>query len=113
MEIQFHDPSQVPLPPGETHIRALSAEPWTDGHRVAVKVQITPFQERPNLHISIYDAQGQEVASVGAIQIRQHQIGYTIHLRQAETSGRYTGVAYLAYPDLGVVDQAEISFEIP
>jgi hypothetical protein len=117
MEIQFHNSSQVPLPPGETRIRALSAEPWPDGRRVAVDVQITPFQQRPDLRIHIYDAQNQKVASMGAIQILQHQIGFTLHLRHAQTSGKYRVVVDLAYPDpdleLGVVDQSETSFEIP
>jgi len=116
MEITFHDPSDSPLPPDRVRIRALSAEPWPDGRRVAVEVQLTPFQQRPNLHLSILDAQGREVASVGAMQILQKQIGFTLHLRQPETRGRYIVTAQLAYPDpeldLGVVDQAEAAFEI-
>jgi hypothetical protein len=116
MEITFHDPSDSPLPPDQVRIRALSAEPWPDGRRVAVEVQLTPFQQRPNLHLSILDAQGREVASVGAMQILQQQIGFTLHLRQPETRGHYTVTARLAYPDpeldLGVVDQAAAAFEI-
>ena len=54
MEIHFHDPSEAPLPPGETRISAVRAEPWPDGRRVSVEVEITPFQQRPNLHISIH-----------------------------------------------------------
>jgi hypothetical protein len=84
---------------------------------VGVDVEITPFQERPNLHVSIYDAQGREVASVGAMQIQAKQIGFTLHLRHAEISGTYTAAARLVYPDpdldLGVVDEAETTFEIP
>jgi hypothetical protein len=117
MEITFHDPDDLPRPPDETRIRALSAEPWPDGRRVGVEVQITPFQERPNLHVCICDAQGREVASAGAMQILQQQIGFTMHLRHPETSGQYKVSVSLAYPDpdleLGVVDQAQTSFEIP
>jgi len=116
MEIRFHDPSDAPLPPRETRIRALSVEPWPDGRRLAVEVQITPFQQRPNLHVSVYDAQGREVASLGAMQILQTQIGFTLHLRQPDTRGQYTVAAHLAYPDpdldLGVVHRVESTFEI-
>ena len=117
MEITFHDSGEAPVPPAQTRIRALSAEPWPDGRRVAVDVEITPFQQRPDLRVSICDADGLEVASVAAIQIRQTQIGFTLHLRQPDTRGHYQVTALIAYPDpdldLGVVDQAETAFEIP
>ena len=116
MEIKLHDAYELPRPPGETRFRSLRAEPWPDGRRVAVQVQLTPFQRRPNLHISISDAQGREVASLTAIQILQPDVGFTLHLRQADTHGQYTVAARIAYPDpdlnLGVVDQAETAFEI-
>jgi hypothetical protein len=114
MEVTFHDPTEAPLPPRETHIIALRAEPWSDARRVGVEIEITPFQQRPNLHVAIFDGSGAEVAAVGAMQIRQKQIGFTIHLRQPDTSGRYTVSAYLAYadPEIGVVDEAQTTFEI-
>jgi hypothetical protein len=114
MEITFHDANEAPQAPSDTRIIVLSAEPWPDGHRVSVQVQLTPYQQRPNLHISICDAQGQEKASVGAVHIRQTQIAFTIHLRHLDTAGQYRVVAYVAYadPDLGIVDQAETTFEI-
>jgi hypothetical protein len=117
MEIRFHDPDETPLPPQETRISALQVEPWPDGHRIAVDVQITPFQQRPNLHVLIYDEQGEEVASVAAMQILQRRLGFTLYLRSADTRGRYTVEAHLGYPDpdlnLGVVDSVKRSFVIP
>jgi hypothetical protein len=115
MEITFHDANEAPRTPNDTRIITLSAEPWPDGRRISVQVQLTPYQQRPNLHISICDAQGQEKASVGAVQIRQTEIAFTIHLRHLETAGHYNVMAFLAYadPGLGIVDQAETNFEIP
>jgi hypothetical protein len=115
MEIMFSDPAETPLPPSEARILALRAEPWPDGRRVFVEIETTPFQQRPNLHIVVYDSDGQEVASAGAMQIRERQIELTIHLRRAETKGQYQVSAYLAYadPGLGLVDQAQTTFEIP
>ena len=117
MEITFHNSAELPMPPAQTRICALSAEPWTDGRRVAVDVEITPFQQRPDLLVSICDADGSEVASVAAMQIRQTQVGFTMHLRLPDTSGQYRVTALIAYPDpdldLGVVDQADTTFDIP
>ena len=115
MEITIRDSNSVPLPPDETRIVALRAEPWPDRRRVAVDVEITPFQQRPNLHISIQDTEGREVGSVGAMQIRQTKMSFTVHVRRPDTPGQYTVSAFLAYVDtgLGIVDQAQIPFEIP
>lgn len=104
MEISFRPPDQMPLPPAETRVQSLHAEPWPDGRRVRVQVEITPFQQRPNLHIRIADAQGFEVTSMVATQILQTRQEFTLHLRQPETQGRYTVAAYLAYPELELDD---------
>jgi hypothetical protein len=110
MEISFFDSDDLPVPPRDTRIVALNAQLWPDGRRVGVEVQITPFQERPDLHIHLWDEQGHELASASAVQIRQHQIGFTLHLRQPEAHSRYQVSAFLVYPDpshkLGVVDRA-------
>ncbi len=114
MEISFRPPDQMPLPPAETRIQSLHAEPWPDGRRVRVQVEITPFQQRPNLHIQIADAQGFEVASMVATQVLQTRQEFTLHLRQPETQGHYTVAAYLAYPELELdsVGPAEAGMEI-
>ena len=42
MDIFFQDPTDIPLPPEEVRIRELTAEPWPDGRRVRVYVELTP-----------------------------------------------------------------------
>lgn len=117
MEISIFDSDDVPVPPSDTRIAALNAQLWPDGRRVAVEVQITPFQERPDLHIHLWDEQGHEVASTSAVQIRQHKIGFTLHLRQTEARSPYQVSAFLVYPDpsykLGVVDHATTIVQEP
>jgi hypothetical protein len=117
MEISFFDSDDIPVPPQETRIVSLNAELWPDGRRVGVEVQITPFQERPDLHIYIQNAQGQELASASAVQIRQPHIGFTLHLRGPEAHGLYQVSALLVYPDpspkLGVVDHATTTVQEP
>jgi len=112
MEISFRAPGQMPLPPAETRVQSLQVAPWPDGRRVRVQVEITPFQQRPNLHIQIADAQGFEVASLVATQILQARMEFTLHLRQPETQGHYSVAAYLAYPELDLdgVGRAEAGF---
>ena len=117
MEIDFLDSDELPVPPQDTRIVSLNAQLWPDGRRVGVEVQITPFQQHPDLHILIQDEQGRELASASAVQIRQHRITFTLHLRQTETQGCCQVSAFLVYADpehkLGVVDRAAAAMKVP
>lgn len=90
MDINFHDPTDIPLPPEEVRIRELRAEPWPDNRRVRVRLELTPFQRRPNGEILITDENGVEVASFSIIESIDHKLDFTIHLRGGKPAGRYT-----------------------
>ncbi len=129
MDIFFTDPSDIPLPPDEVHIRQLIAEPWSDGRRVRVYLEITPFQKRPNGEISIIKQPGVEVASVSIIETIDPKMEITLHLRDPETAGEYFVQAIIFYSEQLeegeenkqvefeprnkiIVDRAEASFSI-
>lgn len=133
MDIFFQDPSAVPLPPEEVRIKSFKAEPWPDGRRVRIYLEITPFLKRPNSELVILDEKGREIASLTIIESITSRMELTMHLRAEETAGRYTASAALYYlddnPESGeisgfdqqglesatkrkVVDHQEIVFEI-
>jgi hypothetical protein len=97
MEIFFTDPTDIPLPPDEVRIRQFRAEPWPDGRRVRVCLEITPFQKRPNGELSIHDADGNEVASLTIIETIDPKMDLTVHLRVPEPAGAYTARAIIYY----------------
>lgn len=134
MDIFFQDPTDIPLPPEEVRIRELTAEPWPDGQRVRVSVELTPFQTRPNGEINISNEDEEEVASVSFIETIDPKMEFTLHLRTPETPGDYSVNAIIFYPiltngqELGetqnqeplplpqnikVVDQSSTKFTIP
>lgn len=115
MEIQFQDSEQIPLPPEEMRVEALQVTPWQDGRRVTATVEITPFQERPNVHVRVYNEQGEEVAATAAIQALQTQFEFTLFMYRQETQGRYRAEAYVAYPELELdeLGRMDARFEIP
>jgi hypothetical protein len=105
MDIFFTDPTEVPLPPHEVRIRALTAEPWPDGRRVRVSLEVDPFQVRPNADLVIVDENGREVAHANVIESLERKIEVTLHLRPAPESGtsgsaRYSVHAQLYYADI-------------
>ena len=58
MDIFFRDPSEIPLPPDEVRIRVLHADPYPDGQRVRIHLEVDPFQRRPNADVRITNAPG-------------------------------------------------------
>ena len=130
MDIFFQDPNEIPLPPAEVRIRSLRADPWPDGKRVRISMEVDPFQQRPNADITIENSAGDEVAQINIIESLSRKIELTMHLHGPVLDGRFTVVAHLYYseplrepqpgeegqparlPESTVVDQAETTFII-
>ena len=108
----FDSTEEVPLPPEEVRINSLSAEPYPDGQRIRVTIEMTPFQKRPWLALAVKDSHGDEVTSADIIEPLNYRIELTLHLRTSEPSGRYNLSARLYYPEQADNDQKEVAFEI-
>ena len=99
MDIFFQDPAEMPLPPGEVRIRVLRAEPWPDGRRVRIYLEVDPFQKRPSIEIAITDSQGAKVSQTSVIESMTRKMEFNMHLRQAQPGGQYMVSAVLYYSD--------------
>jgi hypothetical protein len=130
MDIFFQDPSETPLPPAKVRIRELRADPWPDGKRVRVYMELDPFQQRPNADITIENSAGDDVAQVSIIESMTRKIELTMHLHGPMLDGRFKVIANLYYteplqepkpgeeglparlPASTMVDRTEITFAI-
>jgi hypothetical protein len=99
MDNFFQDSFENPLPPDEVRIRELRAEPWPDGRRVRITLEVDPFQKRPSAEVVITDSEDVAVAQASVIESTATKIEFTMHLRQAQTAGRYTVSAILYYSE--------------
>jgi hypothetical protein len=139
MDIFFQEPDAIPLPPADVRIKRLEAEPWPDGRRVRVRLELTPFQQRPNAELIIADQDGQEAASISIIESMDRMIELTMHLRGLAPRGlaprglyRLSAVVFyreapppsgaesespaeidLAQGEPIVVDRAQVEFSLP
>jgi hypothetical protein len=86
------------MTPEETQITSLTAEPYPDGYRLRVNIEMTPFQKRPHLEVLLSDAQGAEVASSSIVEPMSWKIEFTMHIR-GELNNPYSLEASLFYPD--------------
>jgi hypothetical protein len=128
MEFFFQDPNEKRLPPSEVRIRKLEIEPWKDGRRIHVSIEVDPFQQRPNFELTITDSEGNERASVSILESITTKTELTMHIKGSETSGRYTFNAQLFFMEKSpavsenesdnetlkpyIVDEVEKTFQI-
>jgi hypothetical protein len=84
MDIFFHDPADIPLPPDEVRLRSLSAQLYPDRRRVRVSIAITPFLKPPSLELNLTDAGGGLLAHTDIIETMTPQLELTLHLRGTE-----------------------------
>jgi hypothetical protein len=97
--------------PEETKITSLSAQPYPDGRRARVNMELTPFQKRPHIEITLTDANGAEVASTQFIEPMSWRMEFTLHIR-GEICNPYALNAQLYYPDGPSAQPFVISFEM-
>ena len=112
MLIQIEDPSDLPRPPEEVQVRALEVDPYPDGQRLRVLIELTPFQEAPDLSVRVLNAEGQEVADLSIIGAHQPALGLTVHLRSPAIQDPHTIDASIHYEEHGLVHQFLKTFEM-
>ena len=113
MEFFFTDPNIERLAPALTRLLELKAQPYPDGRRLRVALELTPFQQRPDIELTLKDSSGEPAAAASIVEPAGWKLEVTLHIRAADPTGAYRLVASLAYADLGEVDHREIAVEIP
>lgn len=92
----------------------LHPEPWPeDNRRIRVHVEVTPFEQRPDLDLAILDARGEEVATVTIVEMLDPKFVITMHLRGDQTSGAFTLRGRLHYSEQEPLAEASHPFELP
>jgi hypothetical protein len=97
--------------PEETRITSLTAEPYPDGYRLHVHIEMTPFQKRPHLEVILNDANDDEVASSSIVEPLSWKLEFTMHIR-GELNNPYTLEATLFYPDGPASEPKTFTFDV-
>jgi hypothetical protein len=111
MDFFFPEDDLQRMTPEETHITSLTAEPYPDGARVRVNIEMTPFQTRPYIEILLTDANGDEVATASIVEPMGWKLEFTMHLRGA-TKSPFKIDARLFYPDGPHAEPVTRTFEV-
>ena len=111
MDFFFPEDNLNRMTPEETDITSLSAEPYPDGYRLHVNIQITPFQKRPHIDVLLTDAEGTEVGSTTIVEPMGWKLEFTMHIR-GELKNPYTLEAKLYYLDGPSKEPHTFSFDV-
>lgn len=111
MDFFFHEDNLARAVPEETKISTLTAQPYPDGLRLRVNIEITPFQKRPYIEVILNDAQGKEVASTSIVEPMSWKLEFTMHIR-GELNNPYTLYARLYFPDGPSQDPQQFTFDV-
>jgi hypothetical protein len=111
MDLFFPEDHLNRMTPEETRISGLSAEPYPDGYRLHVNIEVTPFQKRPHIEVLLRDADGEEVASTTIVEPMGWKMEFTMHIR-GELNNPYTLEARLFYPDGPADEPHTFTFEV-
>lgn len=100
--------------PEETRILTLRAEPYPDRGRVLVNIEMTPFQTRPHVDVSLIASDGLEVAATSLVEPMTWKLEFTLHVRgKPDPAGSYRLTASLYYPEGPTAEPVTFDFSIP
>ena len=111
MDFFFPEDNLQRMTPEETQITSLSAEPYPDGYRLRVHIEVTPFQKRPHLEVTLVDADGEEIGSSSIVEPLSWKLEFTMHIR-GELRNPYTLEARLYYPDGPAAEPRTFSVDV-
>lgn len=113
MEFFFPEDNLQRTPPEETKIISLNAEPYGDGRRVHVDIEMSPFATRPHLEFNLTDSEGQEISTASFVEPMNWKLEFTLHVRVKPADGPLDLEARLFYPDGPEAEPVTIRFELP
>jgi hypothetical protein len=111
MDFFFPEDNLNRMVPEETNLLSLKAEPYPDGYRLRVNIEVTPFQKRPHIEVTLTGADGEEVASTTIVEPLSWKLEFTMHIR-GELRNPYTLAARLYYPDGPAKEPLTFSFDV-
>lgn len=113
MEFFFPEDNLERTSPEETKILSLTAEPYEDGRRVRVNIEMSLFEKRPHLEVTITDTENQEIGTTSFVEPMNWKLEFTMHLRTEPADGPLDLEARLFYPDGPEAEPVTARFEIP
>jgi hypothetical protein len=112
MEFFFPEDNLHRTAPEETKILSLTAEPYPDGQRVRVNIEMSPFEQRPHLEVTLTDGENKEISTASFVEPMAWKLEFTLHVRTEPADGLLDLVARLYYPDGPEAEPASVRIDL-
>jgi hypothetical protein len=112
MEFFFPEDNLQRTPPEETKILSLTAEPYEDGRRMRVNIEMSPFEKRPHLEVTLTDTANKEISTASFVEPMAWKLEFTLHLRTEPADGPLDLEARLYYPDGPEAEPVRVHVEL-
>ncbi len=122
MEFFLNDPKIKRFPPSEIHILHLNVEPYPDSSRLRVRLELTPFLQKPYLDITVKDANENIIATTSVVEPTAWKLDLTLHIKKTDLNAQYGSeasrnssyslIVSLSYPNLGEIEHRKKSFQL-
>ena len=100
MDLPLIEPADMPQPREAVRIRSARVQPYPDGWRVKLTIDVTPFQERPNLEIRVISGLNRVISELSVIETMHAHMEFTLHIRGLTSPlGDYVAEIELFYDD--------------
>jgi len=113
MDPFFIEPDPNGQPPEKVRFENIIIEPYQNGNRVKLLIEITPFLEKPNVEIEILKENGSLVSTMSLVEIIDHKFELTLHLKEKNSQGNYILRTNLYYSDLSHYEIKEDEENLP
>ena len=113
MEFFFPEDNLQRTSPEETRILSLTAEPYEDGRRMRVNIEMSPFEKRPHLEITLTDTENTEISTASFVEPMAWKLEFTLHLRKEPADGPLDLEARLYYPDGPEAEPVRVRVKLP
>jgi hypothetical protein len=113
MSIFFQDPHEVRLPPEEVRLKEVQVIPVSQDGRAKILVELTPFQQRPNVEVSITDPSGRETAHATILESMLAKLEFTMHIRKFDPELEYQAITRVYYQRLPEASKEPVEIELP
>ncbi len=113
MDFFLQEPEEGRLPPESVRLRDLHITPHPNGDKVKINLELSPFKQRPNIELTIFDPSGTEVAHSNILETMLKKLEFVMHIRHPIPGGEYRLSVLVYYQKLPEPGEIEVDLPIP
>jgi len=108
------DPTITRYPPEEIRILFLQVNPYKDGKRIFVSIELIPFSVHPTIELSISNREGINCGSATIVEPPFWKHELTMHVRSNDPPEYdFDLEALIIYPELTNLATKRVAFKLP